>query len=48
MEEALRMAREEHGTDPAITCFRIAPMLMADVTVDTPAESSVRTEDEEA
>lgn len=48
MEEALRMAREDHGPDPAITCFRIAPMLMADVTVDEPVESSVQPEVKES
>ncbi len=41
LEEALRMAREEHGPKPSITCFRIAPMVMAEVTgVDTEAETS--------
>lgn len=34
MEEALRMARETAPPDPSITCFRICPLLMADVTPD--------------
>ncbi|MCP4806558.1 MAG: DUF2088 domain-containing protein [Proteobacteria bacterium] len=38
VEEALRMAREDHGPDPSITCFRIAPMVMADVKVTEEAE----------
>lgn len=32
LEEALRMAREGHDEDPSITCFRVAPMVMAEVT----------------
>lgn len=32
MDEALRMARETAPKDPSITCFRICPVMMADVT----------------
>ncbi len=32
VEEALRMARETAPESPSITCFRIAPMVMAEVT----------------
>jgi len=32
MAEALRMAKETAPKDPDITCFRICPLLMADVT----------------
>ena len=34
MGEALRMARETHGPDPSIACFRVCPLLMADVKTD--------------
>jgi hypothetical protein len=36
MSEALRMARETAPEDPSITCFRICPLMLADVTVDAP------------
>ena len=36
MSEALRMARETAPADPSITCFRICPLLLADVEVDAP------------
>jgi hypothetical protein len=36
MSEALRMARETAPEDPSITCFRICPLMLADVTVDEP------------
>ena len=32
MSEALRMARETAPPDPSITCFRICPIMMAEVT----------------
>jgi hypothetical protein len=32
MSEALRMARETSPADPSITCFRLSPIMMADVT----------------
>jgi lactate racemase len=38
MAEALRMARETAPEDPSITCFRVCPVLMADVTPDPPAK----------
>jgi hypothetical protein len=34
MSEALRMARETGPKDPSITCFRICPVMMAEVTPD--------------
>jgi hypothetical protein len=34
MSEALRMARETAPADPSITCFRICPLMMADVTAE--------------
>jgi len=34
MSEALRMARETAPADPSITCMRIAPIMMAEVTPD--------------
>jgi len=34
MAEALRMAKETAPPDPSITCFRICPIMMADVTPD--------------
>ena len=34
MSEALRMARETAPAEPAITCFRISPVMMAEVTPD--------------
>jgi hypothetical protein len=38
MADALRMAKEAGPADPSITCFRICPVMMADVTPDpTPA-----------
>ncbi len=36
MEEALRMAGETAPADPTISCLRICPMVMADVSVATP------------
>ncbi|MEC7986735.1 MAG: lactate racemase domain-containing protein [Myxococcota bacterium] len=33
MSDALRMARETAPEDPDITCFRICPLMLADVTV---------------
>ena len=33
MAEALSMAREKHGPSPEITCMRIPPIVIADVTV---------------
>jgi hypothetical protein len=38
MSEALRMARETSPEDPSITCFRICPVMMADVTPDPAAK----------
>jgi hypothetical protein len=37
MSEALRMARETAPADPSITCFRLSPIMMADVTPDPKA-----------
>ena len=37
MSEALRMARETSPVDPSITCFRISPVMMAEVTPDPEA-----------
>ena len=34
LDEALRMAKETSPVDPSITCFRICPVLMADVKAD--------------
>ena len=34
MAEALRMAKETAPEDPSISCFRICPVMMADVTPD--------------
>ena len=34
MSEALRMARETAPADPSIACFRISPIMMAEVTKD--------------
>jgi hypothetical protein len=34
MSEALRMAKETSPKDPSITCFRICPVMMAEVTPD--------------
>lgn len=34
VEEALRMARETTGPNPDITCFRISPIMLADVELD--------------
>jgi len=45
MEEALRMARETAPEDPSITCFRICPVVMADVTAD-PAPPALTVEAE--
>jgi len=44
MAEALRMAKETAPADPSITCFRICPVLMADVTVDPPAAAVTEVE----
>jgi len=38
MSDALRMAREEAPKDPDITCFRICPLMLADVTVNKELE----------
>ena len=40
MSEALRMARETSPAEPAITCFRISPVMMAEVTPD-PAPAQI-------
>ena len=40
MSEALRMARETGPDDPSITCFRVCPVMMADVTPD-PAPAAI-------
>ncbi len=39
--EALRMARETAPPDPEITCLRVVPMMMADVTVPEHARKQV-------
>ena len=31
MQEAIRMAKETAPQDPSITCFRICPLMLADV-----------------
>jgi hypothetical protein len=33
MQEAIRMAKETAPKDPSITCFRICPLMLADVEV---------------
>jgi len=35
MQEAIRMAKEDENipADPSITCFRICPLMLADVEV---------------
>ena len=38
MDEALRMAKETAPSDPQITCFRICPLMLADVQTKTPAK----------
>jgi hypothetical protein len=40
MAEALRMAKEDAPADPSICCFRICPVMMADVTPD-PAPAAI-------
>jgi len=42
MEEALRMARESGPSEPSVACFRICPVLMADVSPD-PAPPAIAT-----
>ena len=44
MSDALRMARETAPQDPSITCFRICPLMLADVTVPQ-TESAGQLED---
>ena len=39
MSDALRMARETAPEDPDITCFRICPLMLADVHVSNETES---------
>ncbi len=41
MSEALRMARETAPRDPSITCFRISPAVMAEVTPDPAARPQI-------
>ena len=36
MSEALRMAKETGPADPSLACFRICPVLMADVNPEPP------------
>ncbi|MCB9761479.1 MAG: DUF2088 domain-containing protein [Alphaproteobacteria bacterium] len=47
MDEALRMARETAPANPSITCFRIVPMVMADVTPTPSAGAIEAREDDE-
>ena len=44
MSDALRMARETAPQDPSITCFRICPLMLADVSVSK-AEPTAKLED---
>ena len=39
MSEAMRMAKETAPKDPSISCFRICPVMMADVTPDPAPEA---------
>ena len=39
VSDALRMARETGPQDPSITCFRICPVMMAEVTPDPEPEA---------
>ena len=34
VNEAIRMAKETEPKDPSITCFRISPLMIADVEIE--------------
>ena len=34
IQEAIRMAKEDGPKDPSITCFRICPLMLADVELE--------------